>query len=81
MNSALSEDPADHISCSPGTCWVAERESNADQADWLARKAYQAYGSTTNFKNYQGLPMPAYDDLPEGIRRAWQAAALAVRTA
>lgn len=36
-----------------------------------AREAYRAYGQTTDFKNYQGLPMPAWDDLPEKIREAW----------
>ena len=36
-----------------------------------ARDAYRAYGQTTDFKNYQGLPMPAWEDLPEKIREAW----------
>lgn len=40
----------------------------------LAKLAYQAYGSVTDFKNYQGLPMPAYDDLPPKIKEAWGAA-------
>lgn len=26
----------------------------------LAKKAYLAYGQTTDFKNYQGLPMPEW---------------------
>lgn len=49
--------------------------------DTLARVAYHAYGQVTDHKNYQGLPMPAYDELPETIRRAWEAAASAVRAA
>ena len=36
-----------------------------------ARDAYRAYGQTTDFKNYQGLPMPEWDALPEKIREAW----------
>lgn len=47
----------------------------------LARTAYKAYGATTDFKNYQGLPMPEFDDLPEKIRQAWIAAAGAVAVA
>lgn len=42
------------------------------------RIAYEAYGKTTDFKNYQGLPMPTYDDLPEKIKLAWEAATKAV---
>lgn len=41
----------------------------------LARSAYEAYGRTTDFKNYQGLPMPRWDDLGEAIQLAWTAAA------
>jgi hypothetical protein len=44
----------------------------------LARKAYEAYGRVTGGKNYQGLPMPAWPDLPEQIQEAWDAAAGAV---
>lgn len=40
-----------------------------------AREAYAAYGKVTDFKNYQGLPMPTFDELPEKIREAWIAAA------
>jgi hypothetical protein len=45
----------------------------------LARKAYAAYGGVTNFKNYQGLPMPEFDALTPAIKAAWCAASLAVR--
>lgn len=37
--------------------------------------AYQAYGQVTDFKNYQGLPMPEWADLTAIIRAAWEAAA------
>lgn len=47
----------------------------------LAKIAYQAYGSVTDFKNYQGLPMPAWEDLTEKIREAWKAAVLAALNA
>lgn len=40
----------------------------------LARQAYNAYGRETNFKNYQGLAMPAWENLTEPIRVAWTAA-------
>lgn len=45
----------------------------------LAIAAYDAYGSVTGHKNYQGLPMPAWGDLPEKIRDAWRAAVTRVR--
>lgn len=47
----------------------------------LARIGYEAYGQTTDFKNYQGLPMPAFDDLPPRIIEAWVNASLAIKTA
>lgn len=45
----------------------------------LAVLAYNAYGAVTDHKNYQGLPMPAYEDLTDKIKEAWQAAVMAVR--
>lgn len=44
----------------------------------FSRIAYNAYGQTTDFKNYQGLPMPAYDELPDKIKLAWIAATKSV---
>jgi hypothetical protein len=48
--------------------------------EWLgyAQLAYHAYGESTNFKNFQGNPMPAWGDLPERIRVAWGCAVRAV---
>ena len=40
--------------------------------------AYAAYGQSADFKNYQGLPMPSWDDLPQQIRQSWVLAAQAV---
>lgn len=41
--------------------------------DWEAKAvaAYYAYGQATEFKNYQGLPMPEWPDLSDTIRSAW----------
>ncbi len=50
----------------------------AQDTEMLAEAAYDAYGATTDHKNYQGLPMPKWDDLPEKIRAAWFAAAARV---
>lgn len=44
----------------------------------IGRLAYAAYGELTDHKNYQGLPMPTWDDLPENIRAAWRGVADAV---
>jgi len=40
----------------------------------LAREAYARYAAVTDNKNYQGLPMPEFDDLPDTIKKAWCAA-------
>jgi hypothetical protein len=39
--------------------------------------AYAAYGRTTNNLNHRGLPMPAWGDLGDTIREAWENAAAA----
>jgi hypothetical protein len=44
----------------------------------LAETAYAAYGESTGHKNYQGLPMPDWDELTDRIRLAWIEAASAV---
>jgi hypothetical protein len=51
-----------------------------DKDDLVARAAYAAYGEVTGGTNFQGQPLPAYDDLGDTIQRAWQAAAVASRT-
>jgi len=43
-------------------------------AETLARSAYHAYGEVTSFRNYAGLPMPAWEDLTPKIQAAWRAA-------
>ena len=40
----------------------------------IAKSAYQAYGATTDNKNHLGKEMPAWEDLPDGIKIAWEAA-------
>jgi hypothetical protein len=47
--------------------------------DTFGRIAYRAYGQTTNNLNYQGLPMPTWDDLGEPIQAAWINAAEMIR--
>lgn len=44
----------------------------------MAKLAYGAYGQTTDFKNYQGNPMPRWDDLGDTIQAAWVSAANAI---
>lgn len=48
-------------------------------ADSEAQGAYKAYGAVTDFLNFRGDPMPAWEDLPARIRAAWMNAALGVR--
>jgi len=39
-----------------------------------AEAAYAAYGAVTDFKNFQGNPMPKFKDLTPQIQQAWDAA-------
>lgn len=48
------------------------------KVDELARVAYDAYGEATGYRNYQGKPMPSFDDLGGTIQHAWHEAAAAV---
>jgi hypothetical protein len=41
----------------------------------IAASAYRAYAVSTGNKNYQGNPMPTWDELPQAIRTAWESAA------
>ena len=40
----------------------------------IAASAYRAYGYKVGWENYQGLPMPQWDELTPAIRGAWEAA-------
>jgi hypothetical protein len=40
-----------------------------------AKAAYARYGAVTDFKNFQGAPMPEFEKLPEAIQCAWAAVA------
>jgi len=40
----------------------------------IAKSAYKAYTATTNNKNHLGKECPAWEDLPQAIRTAWEAA-------
>lgn len=51
---------------------------NEQVATHLARCAYNAYGQSTGWKNYQGNPMPEWADLGEPVQRAWKFAAAEV---
>jgi hypothetical protein len=42
------------------------------------RTAFDGYAAKAAGLNFMGEPIPAWDDLPEGIREAWRAAAAAV---
>jgi hypothetical protein len=45
----------------------------------LGRIGYDAYGEVAEWKNYEGKPMPKWDELPQHIRDKWAAAASAIR--
>lgn len=39
----------------------------------VAKAAYHEYGAVTDHKNYQGLPMPDWEQLTPKIQAAWKA--------
>lgn len=45
----------------------------------LAEVGYNEYGRSTEWKNYRGLPMPSWEELPQPQKGAWQEAARAMR--
>lgn len=59
--------------------WEVEKaEPSDEELTQLAKEAYSAYGAVTDFKNYQGLPMPEWENLTPTIKAAWKAATLSV---
>jgi hypothetical protein len=40
----------------------------------VAASAYRAYAASTGNKNFRGEPMPAFEELPQAIRTAWEVA-------
>jgi len=40
--------------------------------------AYHVYGDSVGWTNFRGDPMPAFGDLPESIRQAWDDVAQAM---
>lgn len=44
----------------------------------LGKIAYLAYGDSVGWKNYQGLPMPQWDQLSVAIQGGWIAAAVKI---
>jgi len=48
------------------------------QYEDLAHIGYDAYGAAADWKNYQGKPMPKWDELPPDIRMKWRAATAAI---
>ena len=43
-----------------------------------AKRAYNAYGSALSFRNYQNLPMSAWEELPPKVQTAWLAAVASI---
>ena len=60
------------------TSMGSSAESGMSWCD-IAASAYRAYAASTGHKNYQGLPMPHWHDLPPTIQTAWEAAVRQVR--
>lgn len=52
--------------------------TTTDEQLTRAATAYRAYGDSSSWKNYQGNPIPTWDDLPEAIRTHWVAATDAI---
>lgn len=46
----------------------------------LSILAYQAYGDSAEWKNYQDKPMPTWEELPKAIQDHWRSAVIRVRS-
>jgi hypothetical protein len=62
---------AEHTTADPAVELVKPTEAQLVQA----KAAYTRYGAVTDFKNFQGNPMPEFEKLPETIQCAWVAVA------
>lgn len=69
-----------HVPFDPSTPSIETIEAIRRYSVERAKAAYRAYGQTTDFKNFQGNPMPEWDALPEKIREAWVNASKAAAT-
>ena len=49
--------------------------------DHYAKIGYDAYGDNADWKNYQGKPMPTWDELPENIKESWRVSTKAIMDA
>ena len=54
------------------------KDEVAECVENMAHGAYQTYGKSTNFKDFQGNPMPTWEQLPVTIQEAWRNAVLSV---
>jgi hypothetical protein len=50
----------------------------APEGKTLPQIAYEAYAEHQAWKNYQGLPIPAWTEVRQDIKEAWGAATSAV---
>lgn len=48
------------------------------QVEQLAKVVYNAYGNHADWRNYQGNPMPKWEELPVPIAMHWIAAMQAI---
>lgn len=53
-------------------------EPNDEDLTELARIGYEAYGDSADWKNFEGKPMPKWDDLRPDICEKWKAASRAL---
>lgn len=51
---------------------IEREEQVATNITNAAKVSYDTYGKVTDFKNFQGNPMPKFDELPETIQNAWK---------
>lgn len=55
------------------------RAKTLPDTEALGKLAYSEYGNAVGFKNYQGNPMPAWEDLTPAIHSAWIRAAIVIK--
>ena len=54
------------------------RETMGEELTRLARKGFEAYNEAAGGLNYEGKPIPPWDEVPQHIRDKWKVATYAI---
>lgn len=55
---------------------MAITQERYESCEYLGKEAYNGYCEVVDYKNYQGLPVPNWENLTDKIRTAWVVSAI-----